>query len=302
MTVGELTESNRRHALRGEGLRFRIGPFAISLRSSLSQIAQAITCLYAGYPVEDGPGAHFTVSVNAPSLARRLTRPQAQFYFEGHAPFLPLPQSMAGLFLEGGLNWCIGNHAHQFVVIHSATLERKGLGLLMPAPPGSGKSTLCAALVGRGWRLLSDEFALIDPATGLLRPVPRPIALKNGSIDLIRRWIPDAVFGPDAVNSEGQTVAHMRAPAPSIAAAALPARPALVVVPRFVAGAETTLTPLTRARTALHLADSSFNYNFHGRAGFERLAEIASTSRGTLLRYSRLDEGVAAVDRLLESA
>ena len=81
--------------------------------------------------------------------------------------------------LEAGLNWCIGNLAHQYLVIHSATLERGGRALLMPAPPGSGKSTLCAALITRGWRLLSDEFALVDPATGLLVPVPRPVALKG---------------------------------------------------------------------------------------------------------------------------
>jgi predicted ATPase len=30
--------------------------------------------------------------------------------------------------------------------------------VILPAPPGSGKSTLCAALVTRGWRLLSDEL------------------------------------------------------------------------------------------------------------------------------------------------
>jgi hypothetical protein len=42
-------------------------------------------------------------------------------------------------------------------------LERGGRALLLPAPSGSGKSTLCAGLAFNGWRLLSDELALLDP-------------------------------------------------------------------------------------------------------------------------------------------
>lgn len=39
---------------------------------------------------------------------------------------------------------------------------------------GAGKSTLCAALCADGWRLLSDEMALIEPDTGRLRGMGRP--------------------------------------------------------------------------------------------------------------------------------
>ena len=60
--------------------------------------------------------------------------------------------------------------------------------MLLPAAPGSGKTTLCAGLSLRGWRLLSDEFGLIRPGTTDLVPVPRPMALKNESIDVIRQF------------------------------------------------------------------------------------------------------------------
>ena len=59
---------------------------------------------------------------------------------------------------------------------------------------------------------------------------------------------------------------------------------------------------MTRARALMHLADNSFNYNFHGRLGFERLADIADQAPSVTLRYSRLDEGVDAVDRLAQTS
>ena len=299
MTVEQLEPLERRRRLRQGGLAFVVGPFIVRLRSKLAEIEESVSSLYGGYPVHGSVGAHFDVRVDCPSLSRRIVRPQVQFYAGALTPFLPLPRSMAPLVLEGGLNWCIGRQSNKFIVIHSATLERYGRAVLMPAPPGSGKSTLCAALVGRGWRLLSDEFGLIDPDTGCLTPVPRPVALKDGSIEVIRQWMPDAVFGPMRVNSEGQTVAYLRAPAASIADAAIPARPALVIVPQYIAHEETSVALMTPARATLHLADSSFNYNFHGRKGFDSLANIADVARAVVLRYSNLDEGVDAVEQLL---
>jgi ABC-type cobalamin/Fe3+-siderophores transport system ATPase subunit len=71
-------------------------------------------------------------------------------------------------------------------------VERNGKALLLAGPSGAGKSTLCAALITRGWRLLSDEAAMIRPDDGLIQPYPRPICLKNASIDLIAEAVPDA--------------------------------------------------------------------------------------------------------------
>ena len=99
--------------------------------------------------------------------------------------FNPLPAEQAFPLLEWGLNWCVATQCHQYLILHAAVLERGGRALIMPAPPGSGKSTLCAALVARGWRLFSDELALIEIGGGQIVPLPRPISLKNESIDRI---------------------------------------------------------------------------------------------------------------------
>ena len=302
MTVGGTAPAALRSCLRSSsGLRVRIGPFLVCVRSSLKDIERSLRLLYSEFAVEpEGGGAHFSMRVDPPSLARRLFRAQVQFDLDGRQPFIPLPKDRAALMFEAGLNWCVGTLANQFVVIHAATLERNGRALLMPAPPGSGKSTLCAGLVARGWRLLSDEFALVDPGTRQLTPLPRPVALKNGSIDVIRTWAPDLVFGPAVLNNEGQLVAYVRPPDASVHASDRRCHAGLVVIPQWVAGVEATITPMTRARAVLHLADNSYNHNLHGREGFDCLAEIGGTAPCVTLRYSRLAEGVEAVNRLAD--
>src|SRR5262249_32235391 len=139
--------------------------------------------------------ADFHVSLDPGDGARRWVRPQCVFRFDGISPFKPLPYGHAVPVLEWGLNWFIANHAHQYLMIHAAAIERHDRRALLPGSSGAGQSTLCAALVGRGgWRLLSDELTLIDLASGMIVPIARPISLKNESIAVIRDFLSDAVL------------------------------------------------------------------------------------------------------------
>ena len=182
--------------------------------------------------------------------------------------------------------------------LHSAVLERDGRAVILPAPPGSGKSTLCAALMLDGWRLLSDEMALLDPRTGLLTASPRPISLKNASIDIMRRRAPDAVMGPVALDTMKGTVCHMQVSADSTARARELATPAWIIYPRYVAGAPLTLSPRHKADALLNLHRNSFNHHVHGRQGFETLADVVERCDVYDLHYSDLDEALACFARL----
>jgi hypothetical protein len=70
---------------------------------------------------------------------------------------------------------------------------------------------------------------------------------------VIREFAPDAVFSPPVENTTKGTVAHLKAPAGSIARAAEPARAAWIVFPRYEAGAATSLTPAAEG-ARLHAA------------------------------------------------
>ncbi|MGY6512292.1 hypothetical protein ACXIUH_25465, partial [Vibrio parahaemolyticus] len=63
----------------------------------------------------------------------------------------------------------------RYLLLHASAVERDGRALLMTGESGAGKSTLAALLMTHGWRLMGDEFALLDPATGLVHAFPRLI-------------------------------------------------------------------------------------------------------------------------------
>jgi len=301
--VADFSPAELAQTLAGSGIRLRTGPFLTQIRSPLAAVARGVGLHYANHPAEDVEGfADFHVRVDAPRSLRRWVRRQVLFHFDGEPPFTPLPADQAFPMLEWGLNWCVSSQCHRYLTIHAAVVERAGRALILPAPPGAGKSTLCAGLVSRGWRLLSDELTLIDPATGNVVPLPRPVSLKNASIDVIRRFSERAVIGPAVHDTNKGSVAHMRPPVDSVQRATDAAIPGWIVLPRYQAGAPAALTPLSKARAFMRLADNAFNYNVHGRRGFEVIAGLVDACGCFEFAYGDLDEAIAVFDRLAHSA
>jgi HprK-related kinase A len=297
--LGDLSTSQIRSRLAAAGLCVRTGPVVNRIRSPLPAVAEAVALHYAAHPLEaDEDFADFSVLVRRPHGLRRWYRPQVVFEIDETTPFAPLPGDQGFPMLEWGLNWCITNHCHQYLTLHAAVVERDGLALILPAPPGSGKSTLCAGLAHRGWRLLSDELTVLErPALEVL-PVPRPVSLKNASIDVIRRFAPEARFSRVVRDTNKGSVAHFRPPPSAVERAAERARPAWIVLPRWIAGSPSTLTPLPRARAMMKLVENAFNYNVHGARGFEVLAALVDRCEAYEFVYSDLEDAATLFARL----
>lgn len=207
-------------------------------------------------------------------------------------PVLSMQPARLGFALfEWGANWCVSTYGQAHLSIHAAVVERDGQALVLPGPPGSGKSTLCATLVSRGWRLLTDETALLRLSDGMVVPVVRPISLKNRSIDVLRDLWPEATFGPRFDDTDKGTVAHVRPPEASIAGMYAPVPVAAVIFPTFEAGHAVQATAQEKAAAFMFLASNSFNYDVLGRPAFECLASVIERSRALKLRYG---DGTAA--------
>jgi HprK-related kinase A len=299
LIVAELSNRELEQRLNGPGLRLRTGPVVARIQSPLPSIVRAIALQYADYATEDEASfSDFRVRVGRPRNLRRWLRPQAQFFVDGNLPFTPLPLDQAFPMLEWGLNWCVSAHCHQYLIFHAAVVEKTGRALILPAPPGSGKSTLCAGLVNRGWRLLSDELTLIDLASCEVVPLPRPVSLKNASIDVIRAFAPTVTIGPTVRDTTKGSVAHMRAPSESVRRGMETARPGWIVLPRYEAGSAARLTPLSKGRGLMHMADNAFNYSAHGRRGFECLAQFVDRSSCYEFAYGDLEEAASVFSDL----
>lgn len=298
MRVSSLPASILKQQLTEIGIYLQIGPLVVHLRSPLPTVAEGVHLLYGDFLLLEPGFADFHVSLDRPHHWRRWYRPQVEFSFDGYRPFKPLPLSQAFPMFEWTLNWCVANHIHQYLIIHSAVIEKNGYAAILPGAPGVGKSTLCAALVARGWRLLSDEMALLKLDGNGVLPIPRPISLKNKSIDIIRSYAPQEVIGPLAIDTHKGTVAHMKPPESSIRRLNEPAQPAWVILPQYVPGPDVVLNPVGRGEICLRLAENSFNYNVLGARGFEALTAMLDHCHCYKFQYSQLDDALRVFNAL----
>lgn len=283
-----------------QGWTLKTGPFRFRVQSAEVSVTHGITTLYAGFPTGPDRGLRdFHVRVDRVAGARRWLRPQVNFHHDDQTPFKPLPAAQAFAMLEWGMNWCIATRAHHYLLLHAAVLERRGRAVILPGEPGAGKSTLTAALMLSGWRLLSDEMTMVDRDDGLIVPLARPVSLKNRSIEIIRAFSAEAVFGEVAHDTHKGTVSHLRPTADSVRRMDEKARPAHIVFPRWQAGAEASLRPRAKADAFMHAASHAFNYSLLGRLGFELNAALTDACDCWDFQYSRLDDALRLFEDLV---
>jgi HprK-related kinase A len=303
MILAQLAAAQVRQRLTEEGLCFRTGPFAVRLRSDVRAVHAGVALLYADHAVLDERAfCDFSLDLHRVAGVRRWLRPQVRIHHD-HAPvFEPMPLGHAMPLLEWTLNWCVSSQAHQYLVVHAATIEREGRAAILAAPPGSGKSTLCAGLMHRGWRLLSDELALLGLGDGRLHALARPVSLKNRSIDVIRAYAPGSVFTSLTHDTAKGTVAHLKVPRRHLDRVDEPASPGWVIFPRYLAGAPARLEPRAKASTVLELGRNIFNFGVTGLAGYQALTRLVTASDCFDFSYGDLDDAAAAFDGLARQA
>lgn len=299
MKLSDLSWDEFSHRLSSTGgLQILIGPYRFSLQVRLQELHKAIALLYADNEIADHPViSDFQITLG-PHPAFPPWKKLAAFIIDSAVKFKPFAREMALPMLEWAINWCTFSQPHQYFMLHSASLEKNGRGLLLPGPPGAGKSTLCAALALRGWRLLSDELAMMRPGSTDLIPVPRPIGLKNASIEIIRTFEPGATIGPITSGTRKGTVAHLKPPVSALQKAHIPAKPRWIIFPAFKQDAPLALEPASKAQTFLWLAKDAFNFNVLGEKAFDALSALIDTCGCYELSYSDLNEAITFLDQL----
>jgi len=221
---------------------------------------------------------------------------------DGHRPFKPLPLAQSMAFFEWGLNWAIAQYAHHYLIIHSAVLEKNEKTIILPGIPGAGKSTLCAALAHHGWRLLSDEQALISLDAENITPVSRPICLKNESIDIIKDYCPEAIFGDIFLDTNKGDICHVKPPQNSVNDMKILAKPSFIIFPRFSRKAITAdLSKIEKGSALIQLINHSFNYDALAEQGFKTATQLIEQCDVFDFKYHHLDEALSLFDQLVSN-
>lgn len=195
------------------------------------------------------------------------------------------------------VNRSVVERTGDLLLLHAAAAERDGAAVVLPGPMEAGKTTMVAGLVRAGLRYLTDEVTAVDVARSWILPYPKALSVDPGSWGLlgdlepavsphVRRFLP----------AQWQVVPS------SIRSGALApgARPALVVLPRYEAGAATRLRPLSRADALVAVAGCAFRFEDDPGGTIDGLVRVLRGCASYELTYSDLDEAVRTVLEVLE--
>lgn len=249
-------------------------PFCFEVKTDIPFVVSNLKQVYGSRLIDSAECPDYFVSVQKAEGIRKFYRPQARFFSDQQEPFQPLQQQQAYAMLEWGMNWCVASHEMQYVIIHAAVLAKGNKAILFPAPPGSGKSTLTAWLAFHGWRLLSDEMALIQPHSRQVTPFVRPICLKNNSIQLAKAWFPEGNFSTVASDTHKGDVIHLSPPESSWQQHTEPAEIVGIVFPNYKADTPLDIYQLTKTQGFMQFATNAFNYGVIGTQGFSTLCNV----------------------------
>lgn len=131
----------------------------------------------------------------------------------------------------------------RFVTLHAAAVARDGELVLLAGESGAGKTTLTLALLDAGGGYLSDDLAPVSIATGLVHPFPKPLGVKDPAA-----W--DTVGAAFAGTALAPPEGSFLVPPSRWAVVTEPMEPRALVFPRYSAGADPELEPLSPGRAA----------------------------------------------------
>jgi HprK-related kinase A len=252
---------------------FLIGVVPVSVTSAYLPAMRDFRSLYADCEIPAPLADSINIEV-LPVRIGRLKRKRYEIRGDGEHRFTLWYNRSVLPHIEWTINWQIMLYLPRLYAIHAAVLEVDGAGVIFPAEPGSGKTTLSAAMVHSGWRYLSDEFALIDPDTLRLQPYPKALCVKEGSYPILDQLGLRTKRRRDYDKGRKGKVTFVR-PAELSSDPIGDACPVKhIVFCHYDGRAKPSIEPISRAEAVLRLNEQSFNFHKFRAKGIGILAEV----------------------------
>ena len=191
--------------------------------------------------------------------------------------------------------WQAAVNAHDFLFyIHAGVVGTSESCVLLPAAPGSGKSSLTAALVHKGLRYFSDEVALIERDTFLVPATPLALCVKSTGWGVIAPYYPEIRTLDSHERMDGKVVRYVAPPASAMQQASAPV--SHLIFPRYDENAPTELKPIAHADALRRLMEECLA--LRQRFNHDNIGELVRWIAGIdcyALTFSSLDEASALV-------
>jgi len=212
------------------------------------------------------------------------------------------------------LNRAVVEQSSEHLLFHAGGVQAGERGILVPAPTGSGKSTLVAGLVCAGLAYLSDEVMAYDASSKKLLPYPKSLNLKRGSFGLlpeVERVVRNSIAAAGLPPAEHGSSASATRYVSEVPVSPSDLRPgavgsacqaSLVVVPRYVPGGSGSLRRLSAEEMFLALATNTVNLDRRGSEGARALGGLVEQCDGYELEMSDLDQACRLVLGLLDGS
>lgn len=183
-----------------------------------------------------------------------------------------------------------------FLNIHAGVVSDGTRCILLPAAPGSGKSTLTAALVHAGYEFFSDEVALLEDRTLDVFPVPLALCVKDSGIEVLADRFPQLRALAIHRRGDGKRVAYMPPPARSRPTSESARPVGALIFPRFTPGGGTSFAPLPRPEALQRLMTECIGVaEALDTHRVEALVRWISAIPCYALAHGSTDEAIAAV-------
>jgi hypothetical protein len=172
----------------GRTLRYHVRGIRLDVTSDLEPVLEVVDATYAAFRLDDGTARRaqrdeilaFSLAAQGGGGPCLLSAPG------GRTELLESPAIGLLALLEAMVGEIVAAlHRRGVFAVHAGAVVGRSGAAVIAGRSGQGKTTLVLGLVRHGLGLLSDELALLDPATGLVEPYRRSAHVRPTTLGLI---------------------------------------------------------------------------------------------------------------------
>lgn len=184
------------------------------------------------------------------------------------------------------------------LLFHAAVVVKHGRAVVFPGEAGSGKTTVAAALMARGYRVFSDELAVLNVDSLRVSPLPLPMSIKPRSVEPLSRYYPGLAQCAMHRRADGKKVRYLSLSGEKRTGSTDDSAPVvLLVFPKYTQGTENRLTAIDEAGALRHLAETGSSNRDLTSRDVEAMIAVVKTNPCYELAFTDVSQAVALLEK-----